>query len=330
MDALFAISLSLTVAVLVAMTAKAAILCRRLARISPRYVLPCMLFPASQIVCVAGIGATTMLLHLNPAILYLTLALGVACIPLDSLLFTALGKAEHADALREQARLLEAQIDAERMGARGLVSVENEARDIRRKIAEQLHELDAQLSRGEIASSGQRVDEIIVLAGRKSLRVCDHVALDALMSLKMREFKEKGVNVECSLRVPAEVSISNSELCALVSNMLDNALNACEDVDPGKRFVVFKASVKGSYLVLDMCNSKSTSEGDEGRETTRRGILDRIRFAEEQTSGGSLAEHGWGLSVIDTIVQRYDGAVSLEHFKAGFRMSVMVDLAAQT
>lgn len=210
MDALFVISLSLTVAVLVAMTAKAAILCRRLARISPRYVLPRMLFPASQIVCVAGIGATTMLLHLNPAILYLTLALGVACIPLDSLLFTALGKAEHADALREQARLLEAQID------------------------------------------------------------------------------------------------------------------------PGKRFVVFKASVKGSYLVLDMCNSKSTSEGDEGRETTRRGILDRIRFAEEQTSGGSLAEHGWGLSVIDTIVQRYDGAVSLEHFKAGFRMSVMVDLAAQT
>mgnify|MGYP001057719047 CR=1 FL=1 len=107
--------------------------------------------------------------------------------------------------------------------------------------------------------------------------------------------------------------------------MLDNALNACEDVDPGKRFVVFKAFVKGSYLVLDMRNSKSTSEGDEGRE-----ILDRIRFAEEQTSGGSLAEHGWGLSVIDTIVQRYDGAVSLEHFKAGFRMSVMVDLAAQT
>ena len=101
-------------------------------------------------------------------------------------------------------------------------------------------------------------------------------------------------------------------------------------LDPGKRFVVFRASVKGSYLVLDMRNSKSTSEGDEGRETTRRGILDRIRFAEEQTSGGSLAEHGWGLSVIDAIVQRYDGAVSLEHFKAGFRMSVMVDLAAQT
>lgn len=99
--------------------------------------------------------------------------------------------------------------------------------------------------------------------------------------------------------------------------MLDNALNACEDVDPGKRFVVFRASVKGLYLVLDMCNSKSTSEEDEGRETTRRGILDRIRFAEEQTSGGFLAEHGWGPSVIDTIVRRYDGAVSLEPPKEG-------------
>lgn len=330
MDVLFVMSLSLTVAVLVAMTVKAAILCRRLARTSPRYMLPCMLFPASQVVCVAGIATSTMLLHLEPATLFLALTLGVACIPLDSLLFTALGKAEYADALREKARLLKAQIDAERMGARGLVSVENEARDIRRKIAEQLHELDAQLSRGEVASSGQRVDEIIVLASRKSLRVCDHVALDALMSLKMRGFEAKGVNMECSLKVPAELSISNSELCALVSNMLDNALNACEDVDRGKRFVVFRASVKGSYLVLDMRNSKSASEGGEGREMTRRGILDRIRFAEEQTSGGSLAEHGWGLSVIDTIVQRYDGAVSLERSKGGFRMSVMVDLAAQT
>ena len=330
MDMLFVISLSLAVAVLVAMTVKAAILCRRLARMSPRYLLPCMLFPASQIVCVAGIAAATMLLRLSPATLFLTLALGAACIPLDSLLFAALGKAEHADALREQARLLKAQIDAERMGARGLVSVENEARDIRRKIAEQLHELDAQLSRGEVASSGQRVDEIIVLASRKSLRVCDHVALDALMSLKMREFKAKGVDVECSLKGPAEVSISNSELCALVSNMLDNALNACEDVDPGKRFVVFRASVKGSYLVLDMRNSESSAVGGKGSETTHRGILERIRFAEEQTRSGSLAEHGWGLSVIDTIVQRYDGAVSLERSKGGFRMSVMVDLAAQT
>ena len=86
-------------------------------------------------------------------------------------------------------------------------------------------------------------------------------------------------SVECSLRVPAEVSISNSELCALVSNMLDNALNACEDVDPGKRFVVFKASVKGSYLVLDMRNSKSTSEGDEefstesGSPRSRRAVV---------------------------------------------------------
>ena len=127
-----------------------------------------------------------------------------------------------------------------------------------------------------------------------------------------------------------------------VRSWYQKAAAPCSDLssilDPGKRFVVFKASVKGSYLVLDMRNSKSTSEGDEGRETTRRGILDRIRFAEEQTSrradeqtsSGSLAEHGWGLSVIDTIVQRYDGAVSLEHFKAGFRMSAMVDLAAQT
>lgn len=119
-----------------------------------------------------------------------------------------------------------------------------------------------------------------------------------------------------------------------VRSWYQKAAAPCSDLssilDPGKRFVVFKASVKGSYLVLDMRNSKSTSEGDEGRETTRRGILGRIRFAEEQTSGGSLAEHGWGLSVVDTTVQRYDGAVSLEHFKAGFRMSVMVDLAAQT
>lgn len=116
-------------------------------------------------------------------------------------------------------------------------------------------------------------------------------------------------------------------------DILITDINLGTDVADGISVVrdLFPAgSKKGSYLVLDMRNSKSTSEGDEGRETTRRGILGRIRFAEEQTSGGSLAEHGWGLSVIDTIVQRYDGAVSLEHFKAGFRMSVMVDLAAQT
>ena len=330
MTALQMASIALTIVVITAMMVSAARLCNRLNHASRSYVLSCMLFPASQIACVAGIAVGTMVIRSEPAILFAVLALGAACIPLDSLLFTALGRASRADALLQKARLLESQIEAQREGARGLASVANEARDIRRKMAEQLHELDAQLSRGEVTSSEKSMDGIIVLAARKSLRLCDHAALDALVSLKVRELKAKGIDVTCSLKVPAELSISDSELCAIASNMLDNALQACENVEPGERFVIFRASVAGSYLVLDMRNSESSAVGGKGSETTHRGILERIRFAEEQTRSGSLAEHGWGLSVIDTIVQRYDGAVSLERSKGEFRMSVMVDLAAHT
>ena len=330
MAALQMVSIALTVIVLTAMTVSAARLCNRLNHASRSYVLSCMLFPASQIACVAGIAVGTMAIRSEPVILFAVLALGAACIPLDSLLFTALGRAARTDALLQRARLLEAQIETQREGACGLASVANEARDIRRKMAEQLHELDEQLSRGEVSLSEKSVDDIIVLAARKSLRLCDHAALDALVSLKVRELKAKGIDVTCSLKVPAELSISDSELSAIVSNMLDNARQACERAEPAERFVIFKASVAGSYLVLDMRNSESVAAGDKNRETTRRGILERIRFAKEQTRSGSLAEHGWGLSVIDTIVQRYDGAVSLERTNGEFRMSVMVDLAAHT
>ena len=332
MDAFIATSIVLTVAVLVAMVVDAVRLGRRLGQMPRAQRISCLLFPTSQIACVAGIAFGTMALGSSPVILFTALVLGVACIPLDSLLFTALGRAECADILRSRARLLEAQVAARRAEAKGLVFVVDEARDIRNKIADELVFLDEQLARGEVDASGKSVDDIIVLASRKTLHVCDHAALDALVSLKLREFKAKGVDVACSLKVPVKLAIPDSELCALVSNMLDNALHACEAVDAAERFVSLRAFVQGSYLVLDMRNSEPRSAGALDALAGSHGlftgdIFDRVGFAEKQTRGGALAEHGWGLSVIDTIVQRHDGAVSLERSEGEFRTSVMLGLA---
>ncbi len=136
-----------------------------------------------------------------------------------------------------------------------------------------------------------------------------NVGLDAILSSKVSIARKNNIEVDCTAKIPQVIKISDVHLCAIVGNLLDNAIEACEKLD-GNRFIRIYIGLFKQQLYISVSNSTC--------EKRRR------RLSELVTS--KLGEHGFGLRRIDRIASQYDGYVNRKNEPGIFATEVMLPL----
>jgi sensor histidine kinase regulating citrate/malate metabolism len=120
--------------------------------------------------------------------------------------------------------------------------------------------------------------------------------------------------VNCTAKVPQDLTVSDVHLCAIVGNLMDNAIEACEkmkkETPDAERFMRVYIGLFKSQLYISVINST--------KERKRR------RVSELVTS--KLGEHGFGLRRIDKITEKYDGYVNRKNEPGVFATEVMLPL----
>lgn len=266
--------------------------------------------PATQLSLVALLFAIAIT-HNQPSSAFVPyVVVCIVCVPLDVLLLRLLRHAAGRDQVDEQVRLLEEQRVAlsERMDSAQVELAK--AADVYQDVAAQISEAIARLDAGE------SVDPVGSLAGATELidslapRVCEHHVVGALVEMKARRAREEGVRLNAVLDVPEALPFTDTELCAVFSNMLDNALSACAAVEPERRFIELRAARRGSFFVVDVCNSCDSSATAERKRRER----------------GKLTAHGWGLSIVEGIADRHGGMLTTATEDGEFRTTVALAL----
>ena len=136
-----------------------------------------------------------------------------------------------------------------------------------------------------------------------------NVGLDAILSSKVSIARKNNIQVDCTAKVPLALKITDVHLCAIVGNLLDNAIEACEKLE-GNRFIRIYIGLFKQQLYISVSNSTC--------EKRRR------RLSELVTS--KLGEHGFGLRRIDRIASQYDGYVNRKNEPGIFATEVMLPL----
>lgn len=136
-----------------------------------------------------------------------------------------------------------------------------------------------------------------------------NVGLDAILSSKVSIARKNNIQVDCTAKVPLALKITDVHLCAIVGNLLDNAIEACEKLD-GNRFIRIYIGLFKQQLYISVSNSTC--------EKRRR------RLSELVTS--KLGEHGFGLRRIDRIAAQYDGYVNRKNEPGIFATEVLLPL----
>lgn len=104
---------------------------------------------------------------------------------------------------------------------------------------------------------------------------------------------QKNIHFEAFTLIPKELSIPESDLCSLLINMLNNALEACTLVEePEKRFVHFRSEIKKGFLTIQCENSFSG-------EITK---IDRKGFPSTKDDSDF---HGFGIPQMSAVAKKY-------------------------
>lgn len=263
--------------------------------------LLCMLFPISQICLIAFPLACSARYGLSAAVYVALIVLGIACGPVDLLLFRAL---DQASALRDQLR-------------------------------ERLEQARADLRAEQAGKAGESLEGVISLIGARPQRFCQHPAVDALLEQKARAASDSGVRFCAELDIPADIQLPGVELCAVFSNLLDNALNACAKSPDGQRRVEATARLWGMYLVIDVENSYLPPQ-ERGRAA---GVPASGGVGGPGDGDGGAAgpfpdlsvPHGWGQGIVREVARRHDGTFEAGQVDGVYRARVILkqDRAAQ-
>lgn len=131
---------------------------------------------------------------------------------------------------------------------------------------------------------------------------------DALLTDKQARADAINTSITFSGVIPPD-SLSPTDLCVLLGNSLDNALDACRKLPLRDRKVIsVNSNCAGGFLFL----------------TIRNPIGERVTIRNNHiaTTKADKTLHGYGLYSLHTIVKRYDGQIQLNATDDSFTVSI--------
>ncbi len=87
-------------------------------------------------------------------------------------------------------------------------------------------------------------------------RFCQNETVNLILSAFAAKAKQSGVILTVDAKLPDSLTFSDTELCSLLSNALENAIHACENiVDSSKRNIKLRIYSKNNKLCIDIRNT---------------------------------------------------------------------------
>lgn len=170
--------------------------------------------------------------------------------------------------------------------------------------------LSAYLGRNDIAGAKaylRNLQEKISL--EKSVVETGNTALDSILSTKIAIAESKNIIVEKKIQIPENISIEPIDMCVIFGNVLDNAIEACEQVENGHKLIIINIICKDEVL---LCKISNTAQ-----------FIDNNNL---ETSKEDKNNHGFGLENIKTTLAKYNSNLIIEKFENEFILKFVIFL----
>lgn len=123
--------------------------------------------------------------------------------------------------------------------------------------------------------------------------------LDIILNYKLTEATKYDIQVETDIEKIGNVQIRDDDLCSIVSNIFDNAIEACYLVKKSQKWINVVMKKKNNMLIVKVSNSLARKP---------KVLNDLIVTSKEDKN-----LHGLGLWSIKTIVNQYEGLLDYKY-----------------
>ena len=159
----------------------------------------------------------------------------------------------------------------------------------------------------------ERINDICedVLASY-SLRFTGIEAVDALITSKVQTMEEHGIKFSHSIYISTENTLDVFDLCVLLGNLLDNAIEANQKVEIKDRYISLNIIQQFDFLSINIRNAVN-----ENVKIDKTGIA---------TTKKNKELHGFGLQSVKEIVNKYNGNYTFRQQQNNFETIIMVSM----
>lgn len=142
-----------------------------------------------------------------------------------------------------------------------------------------------------------------------------HPTLDAILSSKILIAKSQGITVEETIFLPEKLFIPQTDLCVILGNLLDNALEACNKPNLQQPpYLNITIKIHKGMLYFKVINSSNGIY-----------VFDKNNLL----STKKRPEHGYGFKNIKEIVENYGGFFNYEPQNSSFAATIMIPLQSE-
>ncbi|MDY4582099.1 MAG: ATP-binding protein [Candidatus Faecousia sp.] len=132
---------------------------------------------------------------------------------------------------------------------------------------------------------------------------------DAILNSKISLAKSRGIPVQVDAHIPVKLKMSELDLCCILGNLFDNAIDASLALPEDQRLIRVYMDMKGSQLYISFTNFTASKK------------LPKVGKRFRTTKGEG---HGFGLVRIDSIIERLDGYLSRNSEDGAFTTEILI------
>ena len=135
------------------------------------------------------------------------------------------------------------------------------------------------------------------------------IAADAIINYKIAQANLLAIAVQTQIQLPQQLQIiSDADLCAILGNLLDNALRAAAELPADKRWLQLNMTYRKNVLSIQVSNPYV------GSLRQKQGRL--------LTTKQQKAQHGIGLQSVKHIAEKYGGQLEIDSQQQLFTAAV--------
>lgn len=172
--------------------------------------------------------------------------------------------------------------------------------------------IQSYLANGKVEDAREYLDRISKDRAAYSVeRFTGIEAIDYILSQKAELARQQNVEVSIHAEYPKNCKIDPVDLCTILTNLLDNAVEACVKLPETsiKKLVVTIRRIN-QFIIIQIANS-----------CMEEPIINRGIFI---TSKTEKRHHGWGMKNVKLAVEKYYGTMEFEYSKNMFTICVML------
>ncbi len=204
---------------------------------------------------------------------------------------------------RFQSELIEKQV-------REIENMYKQVRGWRHDYRNHIQNMKIQLDQGNYEGLGKYLMELAAdLNAVDTVIKTGNVMADAILNSKLSVAEKTNIKCDVTANIPKRLPMTDVELCAIMGNLLDNAVEACAPLPEKERFIRVYIGQFQEQFYLSVQNSA--------------GKVKKSGKTYLSTKAGG-ENHGYGIFRIDHIVQKYGGYINRQHEPGVFATEIMI------